>query len=255
MPKGLDASGLLWILGGVFSGFDFNDPMGNCYLEGGRTVSQHGDIPDWANPIANSLLINVKLKDIFTFYHCCRVGRNARRLAQALGLSDYDQFRLEFAGLFHDIGKIGISENILQKPGKLTDVEYGLMKAHPLKSTEVIEPLADKDAFFKSLLPGIRSHHEKIDGRGYPFGLEGDQIPLAARIISVVDTVDAMMNTRPYRRSMSMEEVRQELINFSGRQFDAQIVKIYLEASRFWKDVSERDQDEYVINHILTQVA
>lgn len=230
--------------------------MPDTKLFGGLQVSSdHGDIPDWANSTANALLISLKLHDNFTFYHCCRVGRSARRLAKAVGLSDYDQYRLEFSGLFHDIGKMGVSENILQKPGKLTDIEYGLMKAHPLKSAEIIEPLAEQNDFFKSLLPGIRSHHEKIDGRGYPFGLEGDQIPLAARIIAIVDTVDAMMNTRPYRRSMSVEEVRQELIKFSGKQFDSYLVKIYLEASRFWKHVAERDLEDYVINDILTKVA
>ena len=209
-----------------------------------------GDVPDWAQTTANSLLINVKVKDPFTFYHCCRVGRAARRLAQAMGLNEYDQMRLEYAGLFHDIGKVGIPDNILFKPGRLDKEEYEVMKSHALMSAVIIEPLK-KDEFIKSLLPGIRAHHERIDGMGYPYQLSGEQVPLAARIISVVDCVDAMMNTRPYRRGLTFDVVKEELIEFSGTQFDANIVKVYLDATRFWKHIEEKDDEEVIIHQIL----
>jgi HD-GYP domain-containing protein (c-di-GMP phosphodiesterase class II) len=212
------------------------------------------DIPDWSSTVADALLQTVKMKDPFTFYHCCRVGRAARRLAQAAGLNEYDQHRLEFSGLFHDVGKVGIPDNILLKPGSLTSQEFETMKSHALKSAEIIEPL-NHIAFFKSLLPGIRSHHERIDGRGYPYNLEGDKIPLTARIITIVDTVDAMMHTRPYRKGLSFDIVKQELQEFSGSQFDAQLVKIYLDAIRFWKADQEADKEEMVIGQILKKSA
>ncbi len=212
------------------------------------------DIPDWSSKVADVLLKNVMMKDPFTFYHCCRVGRAARRLAQAAGFNEYDQHRLEFSGLFHDIGKVGIPDNILLKPGSLTQQEFETMKSHALKSAEILEPL-NHIPFFKSLLPGIRSHHERIDGKGYPYNLEGDKIPLTARIITIVDTVDAMMNTRPYRKGLSFDIVKSELQQFSGQQFDAHLVTIYLDAIRFWKSDQESDKEEMVIGQIMKKSA
>lgn len=212
------------------------------------------DIPDWAVEVANALLLNVKLKDEFTFFHCCRVGRASRRLGQAMGLNEFEQTIMEFSGLFHDIGKVGIPDNILLKPAQLTKEEYETMKSHPIKSAQIIEPLTNV-AFFKSLLPGIRFHHERIDGRGYPYGLEGDKIPQPARIITVVDTVDAMMYTRPYRDGLPWDIVKKELLDFSGDQFDKNIVKVYLDAVRFWKDMAEPDEQELAITKILKRAA
>jgi HD-GYP domain-containing protein (c-di-GMP phosphodiesterase class II) len=209
-----------------------------------------GDVPSWAHLVAQSILNNVKVKDPFTFYHCARVGRGARKLAQAMGLNEYDQIRLEFAGLFHDIGKVGVPDNILLKPGKLTQPEFETMKSHSLMSAAIIEPMKEYE-FFKSLLPGIRAHHERIDGFGYPYGMQGEQIPLSARIISVIDSVDAMMNTRPYRQALSFDIVKKELVDFSGRQFDQSIVKIYLDAVRFWKDLEAEEPEDQVVHHIL----
>lgn len=212
------------------------------------------DIPEWASSVANAILMNVKQKDPFTFYHCCRVGRAARRLAQSMGLNEYEQNVLEFSGLFHDIGKVGIPDNILLKPARLDDSEYKLMKAHPVMSAKTIEPLSHI-AFFKAQLPGIRYHHERVDGVGYPFNLKGDKIPLAARIIAIVDTVDAMMFTRPYRKGMPFEVVKQELLDFSGTQFDKAIVDIYLDAVRFWNNIESADKEEVAIKQILLKSA
>lgn len=212
------------------------------------------DIPDWASSVANSILMNVKQKDPFTFYHCCRVGRASRRLAQSMGLNEYEQSVLEFSGLFHDIGKVGIPDSILLKPARLEADEYRLMKAHPVMSAKTIEPLSNIP-FFKAQLPGIRYHHEKVDGSGYPFNLEGEKIPLAARIIAVVDTVDAMMYTRPYREGLSFDVVKKELQDFSGTQFDKAIVNIYLDAVRFWNNIEAADKEEKAIKQILLKSA
>ncbi|MCB0355937.1 MAG: HD domain-containing protein, partial [Bdellovibrionales bacterium] len=168
------------------------------------------EIPVWAIDAINALLQTLKLKDPFTFYHCCRVGRASRRLANALGLSEHEQNILEFSGLLHDVGKVGIPDDILLKPSRLTDEEMTKMKSHAELSCEIIKPLMHIP-FFRFLLPGIRYHHEQYDGSGYPSQLSGERIPLAARVIAVVDTVDAMTHTRPYRKALSIERALQEL--------------------------------------------
>ena len=205
--------------------------------------------PEWAVGVASALLHAVKLKDVYTFYHCCRVGRQARLLAKVMGLDEYQQTILEFSGLFHDIGKVGISENILSKHGALNETEMDLIKKHPQMSAEIIKKLT-KEKFFRLLLPGIQCHHEKIDGSGYPFNMKGEDIPLPARIITVVDAMDAMTHTRTYRKALSIAKAKKELIDFSGSQFDKHIVRIYLEAAKYLESMAVEEQ-EVVIGEVL----
>ncbi len=200
------------------------------------------DIPSWATDVAASIMLTVKQKDPHTFYHCLRVGRGSRRLAKAAGLNEFEQAIMEFSGMFHDVGKVGIADAVLLKPGRLTVEEINEMKSHTIKSAAIIEPLTHIP-FFRMLLPGIRYHHEKIDGTGYPFGLAGDKIPMAARLIAVVDTFDAMTNTRPYRKALPLEKVKKELIDFSGSQFDPAFVKVFLE---LWPHLGKDKPDEEV---------
>ncbi|MBX7232612.1 MAG: HD-GYP domain-containing protein [Bdellovibrionales bacterium] len=211
------------------------------------------DIPDWSKQVANSLLVSVKEKDLHTFQHCCRVGRRARQLGKALGLNEFEQAVLEYSGLFHDVGKVGIPDQILLKPGRLDTSEIEVMKSHPLKSVSIIEPLSH-NAFFRFIMPGIRYHHERMDGLGYPHGLSGENIPLNARIITVVDTFDAMTNARSYRKAIPLEKVELELKNFSGTQFDAQLVKTFLELLPHLhneKTQHQESKEEVVVSHIL----
>lgn len=171
-----------------------------------------------------------------------------------MGLNEFEQAVMEYSGLFHDVGKVGIPDDVLLKPGKLTPEQIELMKNHPIKSVQVLEPLSHIP-FFRFLLPGVRYHHEKIDGTGYPFGLKGERIPLPARVVAVVDTVDAMTNARPYRKALPMEKAIQELHDFSGSQFDSAIVKTYIEAAKHWKKIDEPTEDEMVISRILKKAA
>jgi HD-GYP domain-containing protein (c-di-GMP phosphodiesterase class II) len=209
-------------------------------------------VPQWANVVAQSILAAVKQKDPDTFFHCCRVGQAARQLAKVMGLSEFEQVILEFSGLFHDVGKMGVPDDILLKPAKLTAKEIEIMKSHPELSVQIIKPLLD-DPFFRFLVPGIRYHHEKIDGTGYPHKLAGNNIPLPARIVAIVDTVDAMTQSRPYRPGQPMEKVTQELIDFSDRQFDKHLVKIYLEALRFKnkKPLTAEDEEQQITTQLL----
>ena len=125
------------------------------------------------------------------------------------------------------------------------------MKSHPLKSAAMISHL-DHVPFFRFLLPGIRCHHEKVDGTGYPYGLKGETIPLPARLISVVDTFDAMTNQRPYRKPLPVEKAVQELLDFSNRQFDPQMVRVFLDLLPY-KEIEEKraEKEELVIASIV----
>ncbi len=214
------------------------------------------DIPDWSLTTAEELLSLVKDKDPFTFYHCCRVGRRSRKLARAIGLNEFEQSVIEYAGLFHDIGKAQIPTEILIKPGRLDRAEIEVMKSHPQLSADMIKHLAHVP-FFRFMMPGVRYHHEKIEGTGYPNALRGDQIPLFARVIAVVDSFDAMTNARPYRNPLPEEKAVKELKDFSGRQFDAKLVNYFLELMPHLKKEDEKDdhQDEVVVAHLIKKAA
>jgi putative nucleotidyltransferase with HDIG domain len=191
------------------------------------------DIPAWSIEIAQSIMLKVKEKDSETFDHCVRVSRMSRLLAEAAGMANEDCRVIEYAGLFHDIGKVGVPDEILMKPAKLTDSEYEVMKSHPVLSVEILKPISDVD-FFAKTLPGVRHHHERYDGRGYPDGLMGEKIPIASRAILVVDTFDAMTWSRPYRKGLPAAVAYKELKEFAGRQFDPRMVEVFLKVHPLW---------------------
>jgi HD-GYP domain-containing protein (c-di-GMP phosphodiesterase class II) len=213
--------------------------------------SSWGDIPSWAYQAAQSLMQTLKIVDPMTYEHCCRVGEMSRKLARDAGLNEYEQKQAEFAGLFHDIGKIGISQSIIAKPGKLDASEIEIMRNHSVMSEEIIKPLS-YHSFFKELLPGIRGHHERMDGTGYPDKKNGDEIPLVARIILVVDTYDAMTNTRAYRKGLSDEVCYAELKRCSGTQFDTQLTDIFLQAHKTW---NAQPVEQETLHYLIKKVA
>jgi len=209
------------------------------------------NIPDWSLDTARQLLDEVKAKDPFTFYHCCRVGRGSRQLGRAIGLNEFEQAILEYSGLFHDIGKAKIPLEILVKPGRLDPHQIEVMKSHPSLSAQMIVHL-DHIPFFRFMLPGIKYHHERIDGAGYPNTLKGDAIPLFARVIAVVDSFDAMTNQRPYRKPLGEEKAIKELKDFSGTQFDHHLVQAYLGLLPHIKKESDVDpKDEIVVKQLI----
>ena len=160
------------------------------------------------------------------------VTKYSLSIGRYLKLSAKDMEMIKFCGLLHDIGKIGISESILGKPSSLTKREYELIKRHPVIGEQIVRQIN----FLKDGLPLIRHHHERYDGKGYPDGLSGDNIPLLARILSVADAFDAMTSDRPYRKAMSVKDAIRELIKGKGTQFDPEIVDVFcriLEEKRF----------------------
>jgi putative nucleotidyltransferase with HDIG domain len=159
-------------------------------------------------------------KDPYTRGHSGRVARYSMLVGKELGLSAEELDKLRIAALLHDVGKIGVDDRVLKKPGILTPEEFALMKQHTIKGANIMRPIAQ----LKEMLPGIELHHEHMDGRGYPYGLEGHQIPVMARIISVADTLDAMTTDRPYQSAMDLEYALEQIKQLAGTKFDPAVV-------------------------------
>ncbi len=173
--------------------------------------------------LLTALVKAIETRDPYTSGHSLRVASLAGRIADAMGVSLKKQREVEIAAKLHDIGKIESTyTEILSKKSGLTPEEREVIESHVLKGVEVLEQLS---SFSSEVIAAVRGHHERVDGKGYPDGLRGDQIPLAARIIKVCDAIDAMLSDRPYRKALSLEQVREQLIIYSGMQFDLDVVK------------------------------
>jgi len=170
----------------------------------------------------------IEVKDPFTFGHSERVTDYALAIATRLGLSDWEKRNIKYAAALHDIGKIGIARKILNKPGTLSEEEFVHVKTHPQLGDSIIEPVA----FLKESREIILHHHERYDGKGYPDGLKGEDIPLGARILAVADSFEAMMSDRPYRRALDLEDALRELEINAGKQFDPKVVETFIELVR-----------------------
>ncbi|MGH9704548.1 MAG: HD domain-containing phosphohydrolase [Candidatus Acidiferrales bacterium] len=160
-------------------------------------------------------------KDPYTRGHSSRVAKYSVVIGEKLGLSAEALDRLQISALLHDVGKIGVDDRVLKKPGSLTDEEFELMKQHPVKGANIMRPVAQ----LKEMLPGIELHHEHLDGRGYPYGLRGEDIPLMARIIAVADTFDAMTTNRPYQTAMDVDFAIKRVRQLSGTKFDPSVAE------------------------------
>jgi putative nucleotidyltransferase with HDIG domain len=204
-------------------------------------IKSWGDIPEWSFSATLSILQSLKKVDPETYNHCLRVGEYSRKLARDAGFTEYQQRLAEFAGILHDVGKIGVNSSIINKPGKLSPEEMQQMQNHPIHSAEIVEPLTHHE-FFAAINPSIRAHHERIDGEGYPDKLRGEEIPVLARIVLIVDTLDAMGETRAYRKGLPVDVIYKELQKYSGSQFDPQLVSVFLQAHKHWsKEAPEQE--------------
>jgi putative nucleotidyltransferase with HDIG domain len=180
------------------------------------------------NNLVNSLkalVISIEARDPYTRDHSERVTAYALQVAEVLGLSGEDTDAIKFGGYLHDIGKIGIRDGILLKPGPLTEAEHADVRLHPIIGDNILKPLM----FFPKEREIIRHHHERYDGKGYPDGLAGEKIPLIARVLSVADSYDAMTSSRPYRKAKTHEQAIMEIKRCTGTQFDEKIVEAFLQ--------------------------
>ena len=164
-------------------------------------------------------------KDRYTNNHSYRVAGYSKLIAQKMGLSDNDCEDIYYIGLLHDTGKIVIDDKILNKPGRLTSQEYEIIKAHTTKGADILKDFTA----IKNITVGALYHHERYDGKGYPSGIEGESIPLVARIIAVADAYDAMSSNRCYRAQLDRERIVEQLVVNKGKQFDPKIVDVFLE--------------------------
>lgn len=167
----------------------------------------------------------VEAKDLYTRGHSNRVSEYSVLIGEKLKLSENDISRLRIGGLFHDVGKIGIPDNILQKDGKLTDEEYSEIKKHPTIGTQILS----NSSIFEEIIPIVKYHHERYDGKGYPSGLKNEDIPYLARITAVADSFDAMTSRRVYRDSLPINVVIGEIEKNKGTQFDPNIADAFLD--------------------------
>ena len=167
----------------------------------------------------------IDASDPFTHGHSYRVSKYAMRIAKELGMTSKELETLEYAALLHDIGKIAIQNDVLLKVGPLTDEEWASLRSHPDIGADIVEQLK----FLKVAVEVIRCHHERPDGTGYPKGLKEDEIPMHAHILNVVDAFDAMTSDRPYRKSLPIERVLDELRRYRGTQFHAKVTDILLD--------------------------
>jgi HD superfamily phosphohydrolase YqeK len=182
-------------------------------------------------PLLKSLLIMadiIEARDPYTGGHVWRVSQFAKLLATKIGLPEEEIIKISIAAYLHDMGKVGIPDDILKKAGSLTDDEYAVIKTHPSMGSKLLSahPLAEM------VTSAANDHHERMDGKGYPRGLRSEQISLVARIVSIADAFDAMTSTRPYRKGMSVEQALCCLEEGAGTQFDAELVRHICELGR-----------------------
>ena len=168
-----------------------------------------------------ALAAAIDAKDPYTRGHSERVARYASQVAREMELPAQDVRRVRLSALLHDVGKIGIDDRIIRKPSALTAEEFEIMKSHPVKGAAIMSAIPE----LKDVIPGMKHHHERWEGGGYPDGLKGEEIPLQARIVSVADTFDAMTTTRPYQRAMDIRFVFQRLRDLAGNRFDPTVVE------------------------------
>jgi putative nucleotidyltransferase with HDIG domain len=186
-----------------------------------ETRRQEGSDGNLAAVLALTDVLDIR--DAGTATHSQTVGRYAESIARELGFSPELVERVRLAGILHDVGKIAVPDAVLRKPGPLTDEEFDQMRPHPEVGAVIVD-----GADLKDVASWVMAHHERPDGRGYPHGLKGDEIPLEARILAVADAYEAMTVDRVYRKALGADEARMELIRCAGSQFDARVVEAFL---------------------------
>ena len=213
-------------------------------LRTGELVEKHreveglyGDLQDSYESSLQALVTALDFRDNETQGHSYRVVEYAVLVAKKMGVGEPELTWIRRGAILHDVGKIGIPDSILKKPGKLDSDEWEEMKRHPEMGYRMLQHIR----FLEPALGIVMSHQERFDGTGYPRGLKGEEIPLGARIFSVVDTFDAMTSDRPYRKALSIDEACAEIEEWSGRQFDPNVAEAFLSLPvDAWREVRER---------------
>ena len=191
----------------------------------------------------------VETKDLYTRGHSDRVSRGSVMIAREIGMRSERVEAIRYAGMLHDVGKLGVPTKVLQKTGKLTEEEYAAIQLHPMRGLDIVREIG----FLDEALAGIMHHHERIDGRGYPMGLAGDEIPEFARVLAVADAFDAMTSTRSYRGARPVDEAIAELRKWAGTQFDPAFVGAFVAAIK--REGWQRPEPPLLAADDLTEIA
>ncbi len=200
-------------------GFNIEEELINQFHSENIVSSEH------LLDVVSSLTSAIDAKDTYTKGHSAAVSRYSEALARAINLPEAETERIKLGAMLHDVGKIGIPENILKKPTSLNDDEWAIMKQHPLIGADkVLKP----NKSLHDLIPMVKYHHEHIDGTGYPYGIKGDEIPLSARIVAVADAYHALISDRPYRKGLSVHKACEILKMGSGIQWDRELVRKFI---------------------------
>ncbi len=212
--------------GGAINSVDFKlcNALTNSITIFLENVMLYADMQAMFMGTLHSLTSSIDAKDSYTRGHSERVAMMAKKLAEGAGLDEQTIERVYISGLVHDVGKIGVPEIVLSKPGKLTDEEYEMIKKHPEIGAQIIEDIPR----MQDLIPGVLCHHERFDGRGYPNNLIGKDIPLFGRLIGLADAFDAMSSTRSYRQKLDHTHVLNEIKKCAGTQFDPELAEIFV---------------------------
>ena len=226
---------VLWSIGGGFAAALVLIPL----LVARWAFAQYAEQRQAYEATIRSLVQAVETKDHYTRGHSERVSRASVMIARVLGMRDDRVEALRYAGILHDVGKLGVPTRVLQKTGPLSDLEYAAIQLHPVRGTEMVRGIK----FLEEAYAGILHHHERLDGRGYPSGLKGEEIPEFARVIAVADAFDSMTSTRSYRGARRVSEALAELEVCSGTQFDPEMVRALVQALERapWRTVQPAD--------------
>ncbi len=217
----------------------------NRYLQTFQKADANGESISLLETVT-ALAFAIDAKDHYTQGHSQSVSRLAAQIALQLGLPPAEIEQVRLAGILHDIGKIGVPEAVLNKPSRLSDDEFGIMKGHAALGDKILEPLKVKA--FERIRPMVRSHHEWVNGRGYPDGLHGEEIPMGARILTVADSFDTMVSQRAYKKERPTDEAIAELRRCAGAQFDARVVETFVQSLQALGDPRLRTAFEKVAN-------
>ena len=210
----------LWVVVGPFAAAIVLVPLFVARWAMGQIAEQHRA----RSATMAALCQAVETKDFYTRGHSERVSRGAGMIARQIGMRTNRAEAVRFAGMLHDVGKLGVPTKVLQKEGRLTEEEYAAIQLHPMRGLEIVRDIG----FLNEALTGIMHHHERMDGRGYPMGFAGNEIPEFARIIAVADAFDSMTSTRAYRKATRIPDAIAELRRGAGSQFDPKIVEAFI---------------------------
>ncbi len=215
-------------------------------LQQQQSQQTHDQLKEMLFSLVRCLTSALDARDPYTWGHSERVARISVRLGEQIGLHESIRSELYLGGLLHDIGKIGVPDHVLRKPGRLSEAEFDLVKQHPVIGDAILGHVNQ----LAHLRPLVRNHHEQFDGSGYPDGLAGEAIPLGARIVAVADSFDAMMSERPYRKAMAPAQVERALRDGSGRQWDPEVVEAFLGCKEEVFPICQRGLGDSVIRAV-----